>query len=279
MANKSAAKLLSPKAIVIVILLAVILGGAYAVISKKYFKTNEEDANLIIKSSGLDSDQSIKNVGDVEKVIAKWIEANPEAIIQSVVSMQQKAAEKNQKDAKKNISSKKNDLLKNKNDPVYAPKGYDVSVIEFFDYNCGYCKKAQAVVEELVKQDKKVRVVFKELPILGSSSVELAKVSIAVSLIDAEKYLTFHAALMKSNVSSKKEAIEIAKSLGVDEKKLEKTLESKKSEIESQIKANQELASSIGIGGTPAFVIGEELIPGAVDIATLKEKISGERKK
>ena len=276
-------KLLSLKAIVTVILLTLVAGGVYTLVHKKSVDAqkpnSEENAELVIKPSGLDVTQPVSNIGDVEKVIAKWVEVNPEVIIQSVVAMQQKAAEKHQKDAQNNISTKQNELLKTKSDPVYAPKGYNVSVIEFFDYNCGYCKKAQPIIEDLITQDKKVRIVFKELPILGASSAELAKVAIAVNMVDAEKYLSFHNALMKGGARTKDEAIAIAKSVGVDEKKLEKTLESKKSDIESQIKANQELASSIGINGTPAFVVGEELIPGAVDVATLKEKITAERKK
>ena len=166
MINKSIVqKLFSLKATVTIILLALVIGGVYTTIHKKNSKveseTPRENAELVIKATGLDVNESVKNIGDVEKVIAKWVETNPEAIIQSVVAMQQKAAEKQQHDAQKNISSKQGDLFKSKNDPVYAPKGYDVSIVEFFDYNCGYCKKAQVTVEDLIKQDKKIRIIFK----------------------------------------------------------------------------------------------------------------------
>ena len=284
MINKSTLhKLFSPKATAAVILIALVAAGAYAIIHKKNLKSDVaspvENAELAIKPTGLDVAQPVKNIGDVEKVIAKWVEVNPAAIIQSVVSMQQKAAEKQQNEAQKNISSKQSELFKGKNDPAYAPKGYDVSIVEFFDYNCGYCKKVQTSVEELIKQDKKVRIIFKELPILGQSSVELSKVSIAVNIVSAESYLGFHNAIMKGNPRTKEDALAIAKGLGIDTKKVEKALESKKSEIEAQIKTNQELASTIGINGTPAFVIGENLIPGALDTAALKERVATERKK
>ena len=284
MINKSTLqRLFSLKATVTVILLALVVGGVYIAIHKKNLKSDVKSSGgnteLVIKPTGLDAAQSVKNIGDVEKVIAKWVEVNPEAIIQSVVAMQQKAAEKQQHDAQQNISSKQSELFKGKNDPAYAPKGYDVSIVEFFDYNCGYCKKVQSSVEELIKQDKKVRVIFKELPILGPSSVDLAKVSIAVNIVSAESYLGFHNAIMKGSARTKEDALEIARGLGIDTKKVEKALESKKSEIEAQIKTNQELASAIGINGTPAFVIGESLVPGALDTATLKEKIATERKK
>ena len=84
---------------------------------------------------------------------------------------------------------------------------------------------------------------------------------------------------MKGNPRTKEDALAIAKGLGIDTKKVEKALESKKSEIEAQIKTNQELASTIGINGTPAFVIGENLVPGALDTAALKERVATERKK
>ncbi len=284
MINKSTLqKLFSIKATITIILVALVIGGAYIAIHKKTSKTvgseSGDKSELEVKSTGLDPDAPVKNNGDVEKVIAKWVEANPESIIQSVVAMQQKAAEKQQQSAQQNISSKQNDLFKESSDPVYAPKGYDVSIVEFFDYNCGYCKKVQATVEDLIKQDKKVRIIFKELPILGASSVELSKVSIAVNMISAGNYLSFHNAIMKGNYRNREEAISVASGLGIDAQKLEKTLESKRSEIESKIKANQDLAASIGINGTPGFVIGENLIPGAIELSALKEKVSAERKK
>ncbi len=285
MINKSTIqKLFSVKATVTVILVALVAGGVYTAIHKKSLNaepTNAaaENEPLVIKATGLDLKEPVTNVGDVEKVIAKWVETNPEAIIQSVVAMQKKAAEQQQQDAQKNVSLKKTDLFNNKKTPAFAPKGYDVSLVEFFDYNCGYCKKAQSSIEELLKQDKKVRVIFKELPILGASSVELSKVAIAVNMVDSNRYLDFHNALMKGSARSKDDALKIAKDLGIDGAKLEKALDDKKSDIEEQIKLNQELAAAIGINGTPAFVVGEELVPGAVDLATLKDKISAQRKK
>jgi len=284
MINQSTIKKLSfIKVTATIILLALVVGGVYFAIHKKNVKPNatnpEESTELEIKPTGLDSSASVKNIGDVEQVVAKWVEANPEAIIKSVVTMQKKAAQRQQDDAQKNISSRKNDLFKTKTDPVFTQKGYDVSIVEFFDYNCGYCKKAQSVVEDFIKQDKKVRIIFKELPILGPSSLELSKIAIAINMSSAKNYLMFHNAIMKGNARSGEEALKIAKELGIDVAKVEQTLDSKKSEIEAQIKANQELASSIGINGTPAFVIGENLVPGSLDIATLKEKVAAERKK
>jgi protein-disulfide isomerase len=274
--------LVKPIAVIVAILL--IVGGAFTFFgSKKNFEKepnllNENGERLTINSSGLDEDDNVEDVGDVEKVIAKWIEANPQAILQSVSNMQRKAMEDRMKDAQKNISTKKDDLFDNKS-PQYAPAGYDVTVVEFFDYNCGYCKQANATVEQLLKEDKKVRVIYKDFPILGEPSNQLSQVSIAVHLIDPSAYREFHEALMKSKERDKAGAIRVAKSVGINVAKLEEVLKKDADKISKILQDNIALGASIGIQGTPGFVIGEELVPGALEIGAFREKIAAARTK
>lgn len=268
------------KPIIIVVAVLLVIGGAYTFLGDKKSAEGEVEAEaqkIEINGSGLDKDQKVKNVEDVEAVVAKWIEANPQAIIQSVSNMQKKAMEDQMKNAQKNIGAKKDELFNDKNSPQYAPGGYDVTIVEFFDYNCGYCKKAQATVEELIGSDKKVRVVYKEFPILGQPSTEVSQVAIAVNMIDPASYKKFHDAMMKSNEHGKDGAIKIAKSIGINAAKLEATLKGSKDKIDSVIQANLALGGSIGVNGTPGFVIGEELIPGALDAQTFKDKIAAAR--
>ncbi len=275
----------SLKLVISSIIIASIAGVAYF----SYIKKNEqndgekkeataETANEV-KSTGLDPDKDVSDVKDVEEVVAKWIEANPQAIINSVQNMQKKMMEEQTKNAQKNIGQKTNELFNDANSPQFAPEGYDVSVVEFYDYACGYCKKAQTTVDELLKSDSKVRIIYKDFPILGEPSQEMSRVSIAVNMIAPSSFRKFHDALMKTNERGKSAALKAAKSAGVDSKKLEETLKSKKSEIEKILQDNVALGSSIGINGTPAFVIGEELIPGAMEIASFKEKINALRAK
>ncbi len=273
--------LVKPAAILIAVLL--VIGGVYTFLGNKSDSTKEESAdnaveNVEVKSSGIRGSKDVDNVADVEEVIAKWIEANPEAIIKSVQNMQQKAMADRMKDAQKNIATKKDELFKDKSSAQFSPSGYNVTIVEFFDYNCGYCKKAQATVEELLKEDKKVRIVFKEFPILGQASVEMSQVSIAVNMIDPSSYKKFHDALMTSNEKGKEGALKVAKMVGINMSKLESTLEKDKSKIEAVIQKNIALGSSIGVSGTPGFVIGEELIPGALELGAFKEKIAAVRK-
>ena len=254
-------------------------------ISKKNEKNDGEKKEATtetvneIKSTGLDPDKDVSDVKDVEEVVAKWIEANPQAIINSVQNMQKKMMEEQTKNAQKNIGQKTSELFNDANSPQFAPEGYDVSVVEFYDYACGYCKKAQTIVDELLKSDNKVRVIYKDFPILGEASQEMSKVSVAVNMIAPNSFRKFHDALMKTNERGKPAALKAAKSAGIDSKKLDETLKTKKSEIEKILQDNVALGSSIGINGTPAFVIGEELIPGAMELASFKEKINALRTK
>lgn len=271
------------KLILATIIVASVIGaGFYAFNAKKTKDSVEnkaETAQSDTKSTGLDPNKSVDNVKDTEEVIAKWIEANPQAIINSVQNMQKKMMEEQTKNAQKNIGQKQNELFNDGNSPQYAPQGYDVSIVEFYDYACGYCKKAQATVDELLKSDTKLRVIYRDFPILGEASFEMAKVSIAVNLIAPNSFRKFHDALMKTNDKGKKAAINAAKSAGVDIKKVEDALKNDKDKIEKILQDNLSLGSSVGISGTPGFIIGEELIPGAVDVNTFKEKINALRTK
>lgn len=261
-------------AIVAVILLA---GGTYYFVGKK--SPSQKGAAQEVNSSGLDKNQKVKTVGDVEEVMAKWVEANPKAIIASLQNMQRKAQEEQMKDAGKNIGTKKDELFNDKHSPQFAPSDYDVTVVEFFDYACGYCKKANVTVAELLKEDKKVRIVYKEFPILGQASSEMASVAIAVNMVSSSSYVKFHDALMKSQEKGKAAALKAAKSAGVNVAKVEEILSKDKAKIDAILQANLALGGTIGINGTPGFVIGEELIPGAFELAAFKEKIAAVRAK
>lgn len=261
------------KNLVIAIAVIAIIGGfLIGKIGGSSFSLGDNDVATL--SSGLDQGKRVRNVGDVEEVISNWINENPKAIIDSVNNMQKKAAEDRIKNAQKNIAKKKDELFNDKNSGQYAPRGYDVTIVEFFDYNCGYCKRAKATIDSLIKQDKKVRVVFKEFPILGQASMESAQVAVATQLMQPKSYFKLHKALMKSKKRGKKEALNVAASVGINKVALENFMKKNEAKINDAIQANLALGSEVGITGTPGFIIGEELIPGAVGIEQIKEKIA-----
>jgi protein-disulfide isomerase len=154
----------------------------------------------------------------------------------------------------------------------------DVTLVEFFDYNCGYCKRALPDMLTLLKHDPKLKIVLKEFPILGPGSVEAARVAIAVRMQDptSQKYLAFHSELLGNpGPASKEKALAAAKDQGFDMTRLEKDLSSE--EVTATLDEDRKLASSLGIHGTPEFVIGNDVVHGGVELAALQAKIDTAR--
>jgi protein-disulfide isomerase len=213
----------------------------------------------------------------IESVVADFIKNNPQAIIDSVSEYQLANQKRLDSQAQENLTAKK-DLIENSaSSPVLGnPKG-DVVLVEFFDYSCGYCKKVLPYVLELIKEDTNLKVVFKELPILGNNSVLASKAALAVNKLNPDKYIDFHKSLMKTRVSGKDAILKIASDNGLDAKAISELMDSK--EIEKIIDENHELAKSLNIAGTPAFIINGQIYPGAMDYNELKKKVALARKK
>ena len=154
----------------------------------------------------------------------------------------------------------------------------DVTLVEFFDYSCGFCKRALPDLLALLKDDPKLKVVLKELPILGPGSLDAARVAVAVRMQDAggEKYVAFHQALLGgAGPADKEKAIAAARNQGLDMTRLEQDMAS--DEIVSTFKEDVQLASAVGITGTPGYVIGKQVVYGAVGVAELRRRIDAAR--
>jgi protein-disulfide isomerase len=157
---------------------------------------------------------------------------------------------------------------------VLGNKDGDVTFVEFFDYNCGYCKRAMADMLALVKNDNKLKVVLKEFPVLGEGSVEAARVAVAVRMQDptGQKYLDFHQKLLGGRgPADRARAMAAAKDARLDIAKIEKDLSSP--EVRVTIEENLKLAEEMGLNGTPSYVIGKQIVVGAIGLEGLKEKI------
>ena len=153
-------------------------------------------------------------------------------------------------------------------------KDGDVTFVEFFDYNCGYCKRAMADMLDLMKTDPKLKVVLKEFPVLSQGSVEAAQVAVAVRMQDpsGKKYLDFHQKLLGGRgPADKARALAAAKDAGLDMARIEKDMASP--EVHATIEENFKLAEAMGMNGTPSYVIGKQVVVGAVGLDGLKEKI------
>ena len=155
----------------------------------------------------------------------------------------------------------------------------DVTMVEFFDYNCGFCKRALSDTMMLLKDDPKLKIVLKELPVLGPGSVEAARVAIAVRMQDPTgvKYLEFHQQLLGvSERANKAVALAVAQTVGLDIARLEK--DSASEEVNVTLDESRKLAQALGINGTPSYVVGTNVMIGAVGIARLSDTIKSTRK-
>src|SRR5215510_1648599 len=220
--------------------------------------------------------QSISDAqrGDIEKIVREYLIAHPEVLEEAMneLSKRQAAAEAEKHQA--TIASNADTIFNSPRGVTIGNKDGDVTFVEFFDYNCGYCKRAMADMLELMKADPKLKVVLKEFPVLSQGSVEAAQVAVAVRMQDptGKKYLDFHQKLLGGRgAADKARAMAVAKEVGVDMTKLEKDMASP--EVKATIEENFRLAESMGMNGTPSYVIGKQVVIGAVGLENLKEKI------
>lgn len=212
----------------------------------------------------------------VEKLIEQYLDENPEVIVRAFHKYQRQQEEAQQLRQKQNLTSLR-ELLENSDaSPVRGNPEGDVTLVEFFDYRCGYCKRVHGTVTEAVKADGNVRLVYKEFPILGPDSVFASRASLGVFFTQPLKYPAFHDALMTTRGAlSQARVMSIAKDLGLDPDDIEAAM--KDPRVDEEIQRNMQLAQSLGINGTPGFVIGSEIVPGAVDEDALKALIAKAR--
>ncbi len=211
---------------------------------------------------------SIKQKAEINQMIRDYILDHPEILPEAIQILQNRT---------------KTAMLKRHHTRLYndgfsyvgGNKNGDVTIIEFFDYNCGYCKTALDTMEKLIKADKNLRVIYKEFPILSESSYVMSKA--AMASMKQGKYPEFHAALMKSTGKMTENRIfKIARDLGIDEQILAKDMTSPV--LERNIQINHGLAKALQITGTPGFIIGDTVIPGAVPYEELVKAIERTRR-
>jgi protein-disulfide isomerase len=211
----------------------------------------------------------------IGRILRQYLEDHPEAVLEALEAAEAKAKTAAAEKAKQAVATKQRELEADPASPVVGnPKG-DVTLVEFFDYRCPYCKQVAPSLAMLLEEDKRLRVVMKEFPILGKESVIAARAALAAEL--QGKYAPFHHALMAVKGPLAEAVVyQTATGAGLDVERLKSDMA--RPEIEAQLRANYDLAQTLGIRGTPAFVVGGELIPGAVDLATLRRKIAAARK-
>lgn len=195
-----------------------------------------------------------------EELLKKFILENPQIIIESLQKYEQKLEKQNEVRIKKQIISEIENIEKNNVNFFSGNKNAERKIFEFFDYNCGYCKRAHNELKEILKTQD-VKIIYINLPILSENSLNLAKLSIAIGNRNHNHFNKFHDFILSSK-KSQKEIENFIKDLNLDYSKIKK--ESESDIIKEIIDKNLEWARLLNIQGTPAFIIKNELINGFV---------------
>ncbi|HUS97089.1 MAG TPA: DsbA family protein [Hyphomicrobiaceae bacterium] len=223
------------------------------------------------KATGGFSAEQEKEIG---AIVRRYLLANPQVLVDVSKELERQQSELKSQSQLKLISNQKNEIFRSPLDFVMGnPKG-DVTIVEYFDYNCGWCKRALGEVSKLAEQDPNVRIVMKEFPIFGEHSEFAARAAMASNA--QGKYWDFHVALMKEKRVTKENTLTIAASVGIDVDKLK--VEMEKPKYMQAIKQNGAIAQALGIEGTPGFIMDGRVNPGFMPVASIKQTLAEIRK-
>lgn len=228
---------------------------------------------LVHPAAAEDGSDDVRTKEDVEAIVREYLLREPEVIYEALQVLQERRAVAAAEQQRAAIAANGEELYLDPDTPALGAEEPEVVLVEFFDYRCSYCRRVVGPVQALLEDEPGLRIVFKELPVLGPDSVLAARAALASDLQGG--YGDFHFALMEAEDLSRESILRIAGELGLDATRLEADMDSE--QVGALIDRNYRLASELGIEGTPAFVVGDELIPGAVDQARLRELIEEAR--
>jgi protein-disulfide isomerase len=211
----------------------------------------------------------------IEGIIRDYLMQNPDVLVQALRGAEDKLNREAEAKAEKALVERRSEVFDDPATPVGGNPRGDVTIVEFFDYRCPYCKQVLPALQALLKEDGKLRFVYKEMPVLGPQSVTAAHAALAAQR--QGKYEAFHTAMMAAKGQISDDTVyKVAGSVGLDVERLKQDM--KAPEIDKAVKANLALASALNIHGTPGFVIGNQIVPGALELETLKSMVADARK-
>ncbi|WP_170826923.1 DsbA family protein [Magnetovibrio blakemorei] len=215
---------------------------------------------------------------EVQQVVREYLLKNPEVIVEAINELKRRNEVAGAEHQRAAMAAMATELTSNPSDPVMGNAQGDVTMVEFFDYRCGFCKKVFDDVQTLIKEDGHIRVVLKEFPILGEDSVNASRAAMAVWLHQPDKYKAFHAAMMRNKGAlGMDKVLELAKASGVDVAALSGQMDDP--EIGKTFAATHNQAQTLDVTGTPAFIVGETIVPGAIGLDVMKQLVAAARKK
>ena len=210
----------------------------------------------------------------IETIVRDYLVKHPDVMLEVLEAAKEKIRNDAEAQRTTALSERRREIFEDPNALVVGNPQGDVTLVEFFDYRCPYCKQVAPAIESLLGEDKKLRIVYKEFPVLGPESVTAARAALASR--KQGKYEALHRVLMDMKGQINDTAIfNAAKSVGLDVDRLKRDMQAP--EIDAMLQANQQLAAALDIHGTPGFVIGDEVVPGAVGIDSLRQMIAAAR--
>jgi protein-disulfide isomerase len=215
---------------------------------------------------------------EIEAIVKDYLLKNPELLQEVMAELEKRQTAADAEKHRRAVKEHSDKLFNSSRQVTLGNAQGDVTMVEFFDYNCGYCKRALTDMLELMKNDPKLKVVLKEFPVLGPQSVEAAQIAVGVQMQDrsGKKYLDFHQKLLGGRGQvDRARALAVAKEVGLDTARLEKDMNS--AEVRATLEESLKLAEALGLNGTPSYVIGSDVVIGAVGLAALREKINTAR--
>jgi protein-disulfide isomerase len=212
----------------------------------------------------------------IEAIVGNYLKAHPEVLIDAIQAADDKLKADAKDKATQALAAHRQQVFDDPQSPIAGnPKG-DVTLVEFFDYRCPYCKQVEPSLERLIGDDRQLRFVFKEFPVLGPESETAARVALAAKR--QGKYDAFHRAMMSTAGHIDSAVIyKVAASVGLDVDRVKQDMNSP--EVDKELKANLDLGKSLNLDGTPSFIVGDTIVPGAISAAELKQLVVDARKK
>jgi protein-disulfide isomerase len=209
---------------------------------------------------------------EIGTLVRDYLINNPEVLRDAMVELDRREKEAQQA-AREKIISDNGNLFSSPHQAVIGNPNGKVTLVEFFDYNCGYCKKALEDLAKLVKEDPNLRVVLKDFPVLGPGSVEAAEVASALrNQFSGDKFWAYHQKLLTTRGQiGKAQALAVAKEMGADMGKLDRDLANP--DVKAGIQEVMQMADGLNLTGTPSWIVGKEVVVGAVGYDDLKSKI------
>lgn len=241
---------------------------------KKFILNASVALCLLTGASSITAAQEVLNETEVRKIVRDYLLENPEILLEVQQALETKQQQELADNQKLILEQQKDQIYSGAYDILIGDPKAEITIVEYFDYNCHFCQRAVTDMQIMMKNNSNLKFILKEFPVLGESSIEASRVSMAFSkIMPRDKHMEFHIELLSMHGQKDgSRAMQLALKMGADEQKLREEMENPK--IVETIQETYNIANSLGISGTPSYILGNEVVFGAVGFDDLEGRIS-----